>query len=48
VKSGRENLLPTAVPEGRTSETSVDNHFARQYITEDNPEQHMNNDFLRR
>jgi hypothetical protein len=23
----------------RTSETSVDNHFTRQYITEDNSEQ---------
>jgi hypothetical protein len=24
----------------RTSETSVDNHFTRQYIPEDNPEHH--------
>jgi hypothetical protein len=24
----------------RTSETSVDNHFTRQYIPEDNSEQH--------
>jgi hypothetical protein len=24
----------------RTSETSVDNHFTRQYITEDNSEHH--------
>jgi hypothetical protein len=25
----------------RTSETSVDNNFARQYIPEDNSEQHI-------
>jgi hypothetical protein len=25
----------------RTSETSVDNHFTRQYIPEDNSEQHL-------
>jgi hypothetical protein len=27
----------------RTSETSVDNHFTRQYIPEDNSEQHTDN-----
>jgi hypothetical protein len=30
----------TAVEAVRTSETSVDNHFTRQYIPEDNSEHH--------
>jgi hypothetical protein len=29
----------------RTSETSVDNYFTRQYIPEDNSEHHMINSF---
>jgi hypothetical protein len=34
----RQSLMMEAV---RTSETSVDNHFTRQYIPEDNSEHHF-------
>jgi hypothetical protein len=30
----------------RTSETSVDNYFTRQYIPEDNSEHHFQNKFI--
>jgi hypothetical protein len=30
----------------RTSETSVDNHFTRQYNPEDNSEHHLNSKLL--
>jgi hypothetical protein len=33
--------------DGRTSETSVDNHFTRQYIPEDNSEQQSKDVWLR-
>jgi hypothetical protein len=36
--SVQASLMMEAV---RTSETSVDNHFTRQYIPEDNSEQHF-------
>jgi hypothetical protein len=37
----RVKWLSTDVSEVRTSETSVDNHFTRQYIPEDNSEHEL-------
>jgi hypothetical protein len=36
----REAVVTGMIEAVRTSETSVDNHFTRQYIPEDNSEHH--------
>jgi hypothetical protein len=39
LKKGRKSEISLMMEAVRTSETSVDNHFTRQYIPEDNSEQ---------